>query len=158
MCGEGGGAGRGAGRCCCVRGLVMRFPLVAAGGEVRGRARQRGAGAVGVVGCLHVVSWCSGPWGVAQGGGRVGVALLWGGGGGGGGGQGWVLCRLGIWVSRRALWAMCVCVGLVMRPPAGPSVEVGGGCLGFWVGLRFIRRGWLLLGGTHRQCWRLRWR
>ena len=56
--------GGGAARRCCVRGLVMGFRLVAAGGGAHGRARRRGAGAVGACGCLRVTSCCLGPgWG-----------------------------------------------------------------------------------------------
>ena len=69
-----------------------------------------------------------------------------------------MLCRRGVWVSRWALWMVCVCVGRVLRPPAGLGAEVGVGCLGFRVGLRFVGGGRLLLGGARRQGLRLRGR
>ena len=80
-------------------------------------------------------------------GGRVAVALLRG------GGWGYVLRRLGSWVSRRVLWVLCVhmCVGQVMRPLAGRGVGVGDGCLGFWVGLWFAGGVRLLAGGARGQ-------
>ena len=46
----------GGGHRCCVRGLVMGFPLLATGGGVRGRARRRVAGAVGACRCLPAAS------------------------------------------------------------------------------------------------------
>ena len=114
---RGGGVHR-----CCVRGLVMGFPLVALGGGVRRPAHRRGAGAVGVGGCLRIVSRCSRPGGEAGGACRGGTA---------GGGWGCVLCSLGVWVSRQALWMVCVCVWRIRWAPAGLGVEVGGCCLGF---------------------------
>ena len=113
----------------------MRFPLVVAGGGVRGRARWRGPGLVGAGGCLRVVSCCSGP-----GGGGVEMAL-WG----------RRLCQFGVWVSRRPSWVVCVCVSRVKRPPAGRGVKVGDGCLGFRVGLQFVGSGQLLVRDAGRH-------
>ena len=62
-----------------------------------------------------------------------------------------MLCRLGVWVPRRAFWVVCVCVGEVMRPQASHGVQVRDCCLGFWVGLRFAGGGWLFVGGACRQ-------
>ena len=129
----------GGGCCCCVRGLVMQFSLVAAGGGVLGRARRRGAGAVAVGGCLRMVSRCWGPCGGGGQGGRLGVAPP-------GGVCRWVLCRLGVWVSCRALWVVSVYSRRVMRLLAGRGVALGGGCLGFWEGLRFAGRLAVLVG------------
>ena len=67
-----------------------------------------------------------------------------------------VLSRLGVWMSRLVLLVVCVCVGQVLRPPAGRLVGVGGGCLGFWVGLRFAGGGGLLVGKDGRQGLQLR--
>ena len=68
-------AGGGGSHRCRVWGLVMQFPLVAAGGGARGGVCQWGLGMVGVGGGLHVVClWSgSGRWGGGDG---VGVALL----------------------------------------------------------------------------------
>ena len=80
-------AGGGGGRCCHVRGLVMGFPSVDAGGGTCRGVCRRGLGVVGVGGGLRVVCEWSGPRGGGGGGDGVGVALLVA-----GGGRGWVLC------------------------------------------------------------------
>ena len=139
-------AGGGGGR-CCVRGPVMGFPLVAA--ERGGSGRRVGGG--------------RGQWGLVGASVRVGALELEGGSGGGEGVWGWhyrgggcQLCTSGVRVCRRVLSTVCVCVERVMRPPVGRAVEVGGGCLGFWVGVQFTGGGRLLVGGACRQGLRLR--
>ena len=128
--------GGGGGRRCCVRGLAMGFPLVVAERGVRGRVRRRGVGVVGVsVRPVVFLVAGGGVWGWH----------CWG------WGRGWVLRPLDIWVSCRVLWVVCGCVGQVLRPLAGRFVEVGGGCLGFRVELRFVGSVRLLVGGARRQ-------
>ena len=73
----------------------------------------------------------------------------------GGGLVGWH-CRLGSWVSRTVLWVVSVCVVLVIWPPAGRGVEVGGGCLGFWLRFRFVGGWHVPMGSARRQGLRLR--
>ena len=133
--------GKGGGRGSCVWGLVMGFPLVAAGGGVRGHARPWGSGASRVGWCLRVVSRWSGPGG-REGGGGVWGWHCWGGGVGLGVAQvgrlsvplglvgdvfvrraghvapGWPWCRGGRWLPGIPGWA-AVC----RRWPA-----VGGRC------------------------------
>ena len=94
--------GRG-GRFHRVRGLVMGFPLVAAGGGPRGGLCRRGLWVVGVVRGLRSVRQWSGP-GVGAVGDGLGMALLVAGGGGRGFGAGWE--------SGRPAWSCgcCVCV------------------------------------------------
>ena len=129
---------------------------VSLGGRGRGRSHwcvSAGVGVVGVGGGLRVVCRWSGPGGGGGGGGgSVGVALLVAGGAGVG-----VLSWMGVWASRRVLWALCVRVVRVWRPLASRGVELGGGCLGIWVGLWFVGSGRLLMGGAGRHGLRLRW-
>ena len=128
----------GGGRHGWVRGLAMGFPWAVAGGGVCRWVRRREVGMVGVGGGLRVVCRCSGPGGGA----RVWGRQCWG--------WGRALCWWGVRVSRRVLCVVCVRVRRVPRPLARRSVGVGGGCLGFQVGLRFVGGGRLLVGGARR--------
>ena len=74
----------GRGRCCRVRGLVMGFPLVAAGGGTRGGVCRWGIGVAGVGEGFRVVHQWSGPGGGGQGGMVWGWHCWWRGGAGGG--------------------------------------------------------------------------
>ena len=58
---------------------------------------------------------------------------------------------MGVWVSRRVLWLVCVCIGRIMRPLAGRGFEMGDGYLGFCVGLWFAGCWRLLVCGARGQ-------
>ena len=86
--------------------------------------------------------------------------LVLGGGGRGGvvwgwhcwcrGGRGWVLRRLGVWVSLWVAWVLRVRPVPSLWFPAGCGVEVlvGGGRMGVRVGLRSGGNGWLPVDGA----------
>ena len=69
-----------------------------------------------------------------------------------------MLCWLGVPVSHQVLWLGCVYVGRVSRPLAGCGVEVGGGGLGFRVGLPFVGGGQRPVAGARKQGLRLKGR
>ena len=98
---------------------------------------------------VEVSAWCV--CGLVSGGGArgdgFGAALLVV-----GGGQGWVLCRTGVWASRRVVCVLRVRAVRFLRTLAGCSVEVrvGGGCLSIRLGLWSVCSGWLLVDGA---CW-----
>ena len=71
------------------------------------------------------------------------------------GGRGWVLCWLGVWASRRAVWVLRVRVVRFSRFLAGRGVEVGGGCLGIRMRLWSVGSGWLLVDGARWHGFRL---
>ena len=150
-CGGGGVCVGGGGWLSLLRGgLVMAFPLVAAGGGARGGVRRWQVGVVGVAGGLRVVCQWSGPGG-GRGGDGVGVALLVA-----GGGRGSVLCWMGASASSCVLWVLCVRVVRVSQSLAGRGVQTGGGCLGIQVGLWSVGSGRLLVDCVRRYGWRLR--
>ena len=60
------------------------------------------------------------------------------------------LCWFRFWVSRPVLWVVCVRLGWVLWPLAGRGVQVGGACLAFCVGSRFVGAGRLVVGGARR--------
>ena len=135
-----GGGGR-----CRMRGLVMSFPLVAAGGGICSGVCRRGLGVAGVGGGLRLMRQWPGPSGRARGDG-VRVALLVA------GVRGWVLCWTGVWASCWVVWvlrvrAVCFLWSLACR---GVRVRVAGECLGIRVGLWSVGSGWLLVDGA---CW-----
>ena len=129
---------------CRGRGLVMAFPLAAAGWGARGGLCRREVGVLGVGGGLCVVCRCSGPGG-GWGGDGVELELMVA------GGRDWVLGWMGVWASRRVLWALCVRAVRVLRSLAGRL----GGCLGIRVGLWFLCTERLLVDGARRQMLRL---
>ena len=88
--------------------------------------------------------------GAGAGGDGVGVTLLEL------GGRGWVLCWLGVWASRQAVWLLGVCAVRSLWSLAGCSAEVrgGGGRLGIRAGLWSVGSGWLPVDGA---CWHGVW-
>ena len=67
-------------------------------------------------------------------------------------GQGWVLCWLGVWASRRVVWVWRVRAvrSLWSLAGCGAEVRVGGGRPGIRAELWSIGSGWLPLDGA---CW-----
>ena len=89
--------------------------------------------------------------GLVTGGGMVWVRHCWW-----LGGWGWVLCRMGVWASRRVARVLCVRAVRSLWSPAGccGEVLVGGACLGIRVGLWSVGSGWLVVDGA---CWHGVW-
>ena len=61
-----------------------------------------------------------------------------------------MLCRMGAWASSCVLWVLCMRVVRVSQSLAGRGVQMGGGCLGIWLGLWSVGSGRLLVDCIRR--------